>query len=96
MTQDVLTVEDVEVDDSNPKGGIISVWTLNRPDKLNALNTESHKAIKKECARANSDDNVRCVVIKGASPTGTKGGKEAQATRIRSRRRYLRVRWKGL
>ena len=59
MTQDVLTVEDVEVDGSNPRRGVISVWTLNRPDKLNALNTESHKAIKKECARANSDDNVR-------------------------------------
>ena len=68
MAQDVMTVEDVEVDGSNPKGGIISVWTLNRPDKLNALNTESHKAIKKECARVNSDDNVRCVVIKGAPP----------------------------
>ena len=68
MSKDVMTIEDVVVEDSNPKGGIISVWTLNRPDKLNALNTESHKAIKKECARANSDDNVRCVVIKGAPP----------------------------
>ena len=63
MAQGVMIVEDVEVDGSNPKGGIISVWTLNRPDKLNALNTESHKAIKKECARANSDDNVRCCLL---------------------------------
>tara|TARA_Y100001960_G_C14535321_1_gene758156 strand:- start:35 stop:871 length:837 start_codon:yes stop_codon:yes gene_type:complete len=68
MTADVITVQDVEVEGSNPRGGVISVWTLNRPDKLNALNTESHKAIKKECARANSDDNVRCVVIRGAPP----------------------------
>ena len=75
MAQDVLTVEDVEVDGSNPRGGVISVWTLNRPDKLNALNTESHKAIKKECARANSDDNVRCVVIKGSSPMKPMEGK---------------------
>ena len=75
MAQDVMTVEDVEVDGSNPKGGIISVWTLNRPDKLNALNTESHKAIKKECARVNSDDNVRCVVIKGAPPLEPREGK---------------------
>ena len=78
MAQGVMIVEDVEVDGSNPKGGIISVWTLNRPDKLNALNTESHKAIKKECARANSDDNVRCVVIKGAPPMETMDGKRSK------------------
>ncbi len=53
----------------------MSVWTLNSPDKLNALNTESHKAIKKECARANSDDNVRCVVIRGSSPLEPMEGK---------------------
>ena len=70
-----MTVKDVEVDGSNPKGGIISVWTLNRPDKLNALNKESHKAIKNECARANSNDNVRCIVIKGAPPLKPREGK---------------------
>ena len=78
MAQGVMIVEDVEVDGSNPKGGIISIWTLNRPDKLNALNTESHQAIKKECARANSDDNVRCVVIKGAPPMEPMEGKRSK------------------
>ena len=78
MAQGVMIVEDVEVDGSNPKGGIISIWTLNRPDKLNALNTESHKAIKKECARANSEDNVRCVVIKGAPPMEPMEGKRSK------------------
>ena len=78
MAQGVIIVEDVEVDGSNPKGGFISIWTLNRPDKLNALNTESHKAIKKECARANSDDNVRCVVIKGAPPMEPMEGKRSK------------------
>ena len=76
MAKDVMTVKDVEVDGSNPKGGIISVWTLNRPDKLNAMNTESHKAIKNECRRANSDDNVRCIVIKGAPPLKPREGKK--------------------
>ena len=76
MAKDVMTVMDLEVDGSNPKGGIISVWTLNRPDKLNALNTESHKAIKNECVRANSDDNVRCIVIKGAPPLKPREGKK--------------------
>ena len=63
-----MTVEDIVVDGSSPEGGVISVWTLNRPDKLNALNAESHRAIKEASARANSDDSVRCVVIKGAPP----------------------------
>ena len=76
MAKDVMTVKDVEVDGSNPRGGIISVWTLNRPDKLNALNTESHKAIKNECVRGNSDDNVRCIVIKGAPPLKPREGKK--------------------
>ena len=63
MAEDVMTVEDIVVDGSSPEGGVISVWTLNRPDKLNALNAESHRAIKEASARANSDDSVRCVVI---------------------------------
>lgn len=63
-----MTVHDVSVDRSTPKGGVISVWTLNRPEKLNALNSDSHNAIKEECVRANSDDSIRCVVIRGAPP----------------------------
>tara|TARA_B100000686_G_scaffold351848_1_gene451906 strand:- start:21244 stop:22083 length:840 start_codon:yes stop_codon:yes gene_type:complete len=68
MAAQVLIVEDVSVKGSNPAGGVISVWTLNRPDKLNALNSQSHSAIKDQCVRVESDDNVRCVVIRGALP----------------------------
>ena len=70
-----MTVEDVSVEGSSPHGGLISVWTLNRPDKLNALNSDSHRAIKEASARANSDDLVRCVVIRGAPPPKTEEGK---------------------
>lgn len=75
MVNDALLVEDIPVDGSNPPGGVISVWTLNRPDKLNALNKHSHMAIKEQCSRAESDENVRCIVIRGASPLPPEEGK---------------------
>ena len=75
MVNDALLVEDIPVDGSNPPGGVISVWTLNRPDKLNALNKHSHMAIKEQCSRVESDENVRCIVIKGASPLPPEEGK---------------------
>ncbi len=78
MVAQVLIVEEVSVKESNPRGGVISVWTLNRPEKLNALNSESHLAIKDQCAKVESDDNVRCVVIRGAPPEDPEEGKRAK------------------
>ena len=78
MEGGVLTVKDVLVEGSSPTGGIISVWTLNRPDKLNALNAESHQSIKNECLRAESNDHIRCVVIRGAPPSIPPKGKKAK------------------
>ena len=75
MAERALLVEDVPVDGSSPEGGAISVWTLNRPDKLNALNTQSHQDIKEQCARVESDDNVRCIVIRGSPPLEPEEGK---------------------
>ena len=78
MEGDVLTVKDVLVEGSSPIGGMISVWTLNRPDKLNALNAESHQLIKNECMRAESSDQIRCIVIRGAPPSIPPEGKRAK------------------
>ena len=75
MANDALMVEDIPVDGSKPSGGVISVWTLNRPEKLNALNKDSHKAIKEQCSRVESDPNVRCIVIRGAPPPPAEEGK---------------------
>ena len=66
--EEVLLVEDIPVEDASPKGAIITIWTLNRPNKLNALNNKIHEEIKKECIRVESDDNVRVVIIRGAPP----------------------------
>ena len=75
MGEEVLLVEDLAVKGCSPSGGVIAVWTLNRPEKLNALNRKSHIAIKEQCARVEADDSVRAVVIRGAPPLPTPEGK---------------------
>ena len=49
MSEDILLIENVPVEGTSPEGGLISIWTLNRPDKLNSLNSNSHKALKEAC-----------------------------------------------
>ena len=39
--------------------GVIAKVTINRPDKLNALNQDVVTAIKEMCAWAESNDSVR-------------------------------------
>ena len=75
MGEEVLLVEDLAVKGGSPPGGVIAVWTLNRPEKLNALNRKSHIAIKEQCARVEADDSVRAVVIRGAPPLPAPEGK---------------------
>ena len=65
----VLLTDDIAVEGCSPPEGVIAVWTLNRPEKLNALNRDSHLAIKEQCVRVESDDAVRAVVIRGAAPS---------------------------
>lgn len=74
----VLLAEDIAVEGCSPPGGVIAVWTLNRPEKLNALNRDSHLAIKEQCVRIESDDSVRAVVIRGAAPPLPEEGKRSK------------------
>ena len=74
----VLLTEDITVGGCSPPGGVIAVWTLNRPEKLNALNRDSHLAIKEQCVRVESDDAVRAVVIRGAAPLPPEEGKQSK------------------
>ena len=74
----VLKIENVPAEDSSPAGGLISIWTVNRPNKLNALNAEVNEAIKSACAWAESNDDVRVVVITGAVPETPPEGKRAK------------------
>ena len=48
------------------KGGLATL-TLNRPDKLNALNTRMFELLGEHVADiANSVDTIGCVVVRGA------------------------------
>jgi enoyl-CoA hydratase len=74
----VLQIENIAAEDSSPVGGLISIWTINRPDKLNALNQEVNTALKSACKWADSNDDVRVVIITGASPNEPPEGKRAK------------------
>ena len=71
---DVLQIENVPVDASSPPGGVVSVWTIHRPDKLNALNAEVNSALKSASKWAESDDSVRVIVITGVGKAFCAGG----------------------
>lgn len=47
-------------------GNTVRIITLNRPDKRNALNDELIAALKEALREANSDESVKCIVIRGA------------------------------
>ncbi|KXF49282.1 enoyl-CoA hydratase [Rhodococcus sp. SC4] len=55
------------------RDGFVTVLTLNRPDRRNAINRAMRKAIKKELWRADTDDEVRVVVITGAGTSFSAG-----------------------
>lgn len=75
---EILLVERVEVEKSSPPGGVIEVWTINRPDKLNSLNSEVVSALKSACEAADSDKDVRVIVIRGSPPNPAPEGKRAK------------------
>ena len=58
--------------------GVIAKVTINRPDKLNALNQEVVNALKEMCVWVEENDSVRCVVITGAKPNPPPEGKRAK------------------
>ena len=62
-----MTVDRIETP-SFPEGGYIEIWSLNRPNRLNALNRDMHEELIGLCERAESDDSTRVVVITGTEP----------------------------
>lgn len=60
--QDMIS-QPVLISDSR---GPVRILTMNRPDKLNALNTELTAAICDALLEADRDDNVRAIVLTGS------------------------------
>jgi len=58
--------------------GVIAKVTINRPEKLNALNQDVVNSLKEMCAWAEANDSVRCVIITGAGPNPPAEGKRAK------------------
>ena len=75
---EVLQVKLIASDGEDTSKGCIALVTINRPNKLNALNSDVMDAIKKMCEWVETDDSVRCVVITGAQPLPPAEGKRAK------------------
>ena len=74
---DVLSIEEIAVDDSEDFGSIAFV-TINRADKLNALNAEVMSSLKDMVTWVEQTDSIRVVVITGAQPNEPEQGKRAK------------------
>jgi len=74
---DVLSIKEIAIDDSEDLGSIAFV-TIDRPDKLNALNAEVMSSLKDMVAWVEQTDSIRVVIITGAQPNEPEQGKRAK------------------
>ena len=70
----VLAVEKIPLSDDSVNG-YIALETINRPNKLNALNTEVMDSLKRFCSWVEDNEQIRCVIITGAKPLPAEEGK---------------------
>ena len=74
---EVLKVELLPIDDEHDIG-FIACLTIDRPDKLNALNAEVMDGLKAVCAWVEARDDVRVLIVTGAPPNPPAEGKKAK------------------
>jgi len=74
---EVLSIETIPVE-SCDDGTVVALVTINRPNKLNALNSDVTSSIKNMVAWVEQTDLVRCVVVTGAQPLPPPEGKRAK------------------
>ena len=72
---EVVIIEEIPCESGD---GAIAKVTINRPDKLNALNQDVVNGLKEMCKWADENDSIRCVVITGAKPNPPPEGKRAK------------------
>ena len=68
-----MTAYELVVYDANPDTGIARI-TLNRPERLNALNDQMQIEIADAVVQADADPNIRVVIITGAGRAFCAGG----------------------
>jgi|TARA_B110000914_G_scaffold153797_1_gene134953 enoyl-CoA hydratase len=74
---DVLSIEEIPVNDQADLGSVALI-TINRPDKLNALNADVMASLKSMVAWVEATDSIRVVVVTGAQPNQPPDGKRAK------------------
>jgi|TARA_B100001564_G_C20659181_1_gene680743 enoyl-CoA hydratase len=76
-TSEVILIEEHPINPDQDVGSIALV-TIDRPDKLNALNADVMSALKAMVAWVESTPHVRVVIITGAQPNDPPEGKRAK------------------
>jgi len=74
-SNDVLKIEKVPTKAEN---GFIAIATINRPNKLNALNDEVMNSLKALSKWVEDSSEIRCLIITGAQPLPAEEGKRAK------------------
>lgn len=74
---DVLSIEEIPASE-HEEMGTVALITINRPDKLNALNADVMTSLKAMAAWVEATDRVRVVVLTGAQPNEPPEGKRAK------------------
>ena len=74
---DVLSIEEIPVNEQEDHGSIALV-TIQRPDKLNALNSDVMASLKAMVTWVEATDSIRVVVLTGAQPNEPPEGKRAK------------------
>jgi len=74
---EVLKVELLPIDNEHDIG-FIACLTIDRPDKLNALNAEVMDGLKAVCAWVEAREDVRVLIVTGAPPNPPAEGKRAK------------------
>lgn len=76
-TSDVMKVDLHPISD-DADVGFFACMTIDRPNKLNALNADVMASLKAVCAWMEESDNVRVLVVTGAPPNPPAEGKRAK------------------
>jgi enoyl-CoA hydratase/carnithine racemase len=76
-TSDVMKV-DLHPISEDADVGFFACMTIDRPDKLNALNADVMASLKAVCAWMEESDDVRVLVVTGAPPNPPPEGKRAK------------------